>query len=88
MPTYEYRCNQCGKHFEVFKSINDESIPECPYCGSTNVTRLISATNFILKGSGWYVTDYARKSGNSTSSTGKQSSQSKDSGTSDKSETL
>lgn len=61
MPTYEYKCNDCGKDFEVFKSIKDESLPVCPECNSNNVSRLISSTNFILKGSGWYITDYGNK---------------------------
>ena len=67
MPTYEYRCNACGNTFEVFKSIKDETVPECPKCGSNDVTRLISATSFILKGSGWYMTDYGNKHSPSSS---------------------
>ena len=68
MPTYEYRCNNCEKTFEVFKSIKDETVPSCPYCGSNDVIRLISPTSFILKGSGWYVTDYGRGSSTASSS--------------------
>ncbi len=67
MPTYEYKCNACGNTFEVFKSIKDETVPDCPECGSNDVTRLISATSFILKGSGWYMTDYGNKHSPSTS---------------------
>ena len=66
MPTYEYKCNACGKEFEVFRSITDESLPTCPGCGSKDVVRLISATSFILKGSGWYMTDYGNKHSSSS----------------------
>lgn len=56
MPTYEYMCSKCGK-FEQFQKITDEPLKKCPNCGSTDVTRLISASNIIFKGSGFYVTD-------------------------------
>jgi putative FmdB family regulatory protein len=59
MPTYEYRCSKCRKEFEVFQRITDDPVKECPKCGGS-VERLIAATNFILKGSGWYKSDYAQ----------------------------
>lgn len=57
MPTYEYKCPQCGR-FEQFQSIKDDPLPACPECGSP-VQRLISNNvNIIFKGSGWHITDY------------------------------
>ncbi len=57
MPIYEYRCLSCGYQFEEMQRISDEPIKTCPKCGGP-VQRLISNTSFILKGSGWYKTDY------------------------------
>jgi putative FmdB family regulatory protein len=59
MPIYEYECSKCGV-FEVNQRITDDPIRKCPSCRS-KVKKLISSTSFQLKGSGWYVTDYARK---------------------------
>jgi putative FmdB family regulatory protein len=61
MPIYEYRCRKCGE-FEVTQRITDSALSRCPSCRG-KVTKLISNTSFQLKGSGWYVTDYARKDG-------------------------
>ena len=57
MPIYEYQCQQCGNIFEVFHKIDEEVKPACPRCLS-GTRRIISPTNFILKGSGFYVNDY------------------------------
>jgi len=63
MPIYEYRCERCGD-FEEMQRITDPPLERCPKC-RRKVRRLISNTSFQLKGSGWYVTDYARSgSGN------------------------
>ena len=59
MPIYEYRCEKCGE-FEHSQRITDPALQRCPTC-KRKVRRLISNTSFQLKGSGWYVTDYARK---------------------------
>ena len=59
MPIYEYRCSKCGD-FEVTQRMSDKSLAQCPTC-RRRVTKLISQGSFQLKGSGWYVTDYARK---------------------------
>lgn len=57
MPTYEYKCKNCGCTFEKFQSINDSPITRCKICNG-NVYRLISKNvSFILKGSGFYSTD-------------------------------
>lgn len=63
MPVYEYECLSCGKVNEVSQRVSDGPQGQCPFCGGA-VRKLISNTSFVLKGSGWYVTDYARKSGN------------------------
>ncbi len=58
MPTYEYRCKQCGHLFEAFQSISAEPLSDCPICNGT-VQRLIGGGNgLIFKGSGFYITDY------------------------------
>ncbi len=61
MPIYEYECEKCGEVFEEWqKDFKDREV-KCPKCNSP-ARRLISHTSFILKGSGWYVTDYGRSS--------------------------
>ena len=59
MPIYEYDCQRCGT-FEATQRITDKPLAKCPTCKS-KVRKLISNTSFQLKGTGWYVTDYARK---------------------------
>ena len=62
MPTYDYRCEECGYTFEHFQAMFDEPLTECPKCGNA-VRRLLGAgTGIIFKGSGFYVTDN-KKSG-------------------------
>lgn len=60
MPLYEYRCKQCGHHFEKIQSFSAPDEKECPVCKG-EVERLISAPAIQFKGAGWYVTDYASK---------------------------
>ena len=57
MPTYEYHCDGCGRDFEVRQRISEAALTTCDVCGGA-VRRLLSAAPFILKGEGWYVTDY------------------------------
>jgi putative FmdB family regulatory protein len=64
MPIYEYKCDKCGV-FELTQRITESALKKCPTCKG-KVERIISNTSFVLKGSGWYVTDYAR-TGNSKS---------------------
>ena len=59
MPIYEYKCAKCGV-VEVMQSIKDAPLKKCPNCKS-KVERMISSTSFVLKGSGWYATDYGKK---------------------------
>lgn len=61
MPTYDYRCVQCGHAFEAFQSIKDEPLCECPKCKG-ELKRLIGGgCGLIFKGSGFYITDYKQK---------------------------
>jgi putative FmdB family regulatory protein len=61
VPIYEYQCTKCGEVFEAFQKITDEPLTQCKFCKS-KVEKLISQSSFQLKGSGWYLTDYARRS--------------------------
>jgi putative FmdB family regulatory protein len=62
MPIYEYECTKCGRHTEALQKFSDPPLSECELCHG-KLTKLISQSTFHLKGSGWYVTDYASKSG-------------------------
>ncbi|PYS53258.1 MAG: transcriptional regulator, partial [Acidobacteria bacterium] len=62
MPIYEYECSKCGNTIEVIQKFSDKPLEKHDECGGT-LTKLISASGFQFKGSGWYVTDYGRKSG-------------------------
>jgi putative FmdB family regulatory protein len=86
MPLYEYECKKCGHRFERIQRFSDPMVKKCPECGG-KVEQMISAPAVQFKGSGWYVTDYAKKSGSSSESRsdsdGKGDS-AKDSGSKDK----
>ncbi len=71
MPTYEYKCNQCGHQFEAFQKISDDPLTECPQCGGEIVRLISGGTGLIFKGSGFYLTDYARKNSSSAPKNGK-----------------
>jgi putative FmdB family regulatory protein len=64
MPLYEYGCDRCGKTFEVMQKFSDEPLTTHENCGG-KVERLLSAPALQFKGTGWYVTDYARNNGGS-----------------------
>ena len=64
MPIYEYQCSKCGT-LELFQRITDDPLVRCPTCRS-KLTKLISRSSFHLKGTGWYLTDYAAKGRNGT----------------------
>ncbi len=66
MPIYEYECSQCGCIEEMLQKFSDKPLTECRHC-SGKLHKLISQSAFHLKGTGWYVTDYAKKSANTTS---------------------
>lgn len=58
VPIYEYRCSDCGHKLEALQKISDPKLTTCPECGKESLTKLVSASAFVLKGSGWYVTDF------------------------------
>jgi putative FmdB family regulatory protein len=70
MPLYEYQCESCAHRFERIQKFSDPPLETCPVCGGP-VRKLLSSPAIQFKGSGWYITDYARKSG--TDSTGRSS---------------
>ena len=61
MPLYEYLCKKCGHRFERIQKFSDRPVKKCPECGGA-VEQVLSAPAVQFKGSGWYVTDYAKKS--------------------------
>jgi putative FmdB family regulatory protein len=61
LPLYEYHCKKCGRHFEKIQKFSDESLSVCSECGG-ELEQLLSSPAIQFKGSGWYITDYARKS--------------------------
>ena len=68
MPTYDYKCSECGHTFEEFQSMSSEPLKVCPNCGKPALKRQMAAgAGMIFKGSGFYLTDY-KKSGASSSS--------------------
>ena len=60
MPLYEYQCEQCNNRFEMIRKFSDPPVETCPKCGGP-VRKLLSSPAIQFKGSGWYITDYARK---------------------------
>jgi putative FmdB family regulatory protein len=62
MPTYEYRCPQCGNDFEKFQKMSDEPVADCPECGTAAERRLSGGAGLLFKGSGFYITDYRGES--------------------------
>jgi putative FmdB family regulatory protein len=79
MPLYEYECEaENGRRFEIIQKFSDEPLAVCPTCGG-KVRRLISSPAIQFKGSGWYITDYARKSGSDAGREAKESKDSKES---------
>jgi len=73
MPNYEYLCKNCGHRFEQIRKFSDKQLRKCPECGGV-IEQVISAPAVQFKGSGWYVTDYAKKgSGSAGSSSSSES---------------
>ena len=81
MPLYEYQCEHCGERFEKIQKFSDPPVEICPKCGGGPVHKLIAAPAFQFKGSGWYITDYARKDAGG----GKTDGAAKESGSAEKS---
>jgi len=78
MPLYEYRCSKCDKKIEVIRKFSDPPLTEHEGCGGT-LEQLLSAPAFQLKGTGWYVTDYAKAGAKPLSDGGSKAGESKDS---------
>jgi len=77
MPLYEYECTKCHHRFERIQKFSDPHVKSCPNCAG-KVELVVSAPAVQFKGSGWYVTDYAKKSGSSSSSSSNGSSDKSD----------
>ena len=75
MPIYEYRCSACGHHLEALQKMSDSPQRKCPECGKSQLKRLVSASRFRLKGSGWYETDFKNKSETQRNLVGRDSSE-------------
>jgi putative FmdB family regulatory protein len=77
MPIYEYQCANCGHQLEELQSISEPPLEKCPKCGKNTLKRLIgSGGGLIFKGSGFYLTDYKRKSTSGNSSPKKEKTKS------------
>ena len=83
MPLYEYECEACGNRFERIQKFSDPPVDACPACSGA-VRKLLSSPAIQFKGSGWYITDYAKKGASGDGAGAKESSKdSKDSGKKD-----
>lgn len=85
MPIYEYECLNCENKFESIQKITDKPLETCPSC-SGKVKKLVSNCSFQLKGTGWYVTDYAKKSKHTEGKQNEKKEKKKDQKASDKAE--
>ena len=83
MPIYEYECRKCGHRFEIIQKIADAPLKKCNKCKG-KVERLISSPAIQFKGTGWYVTDYAKKGSREESSESEKSASSESSAKSSK----
>jgi len=70
MPIYEYRCAGCGHELEALQKLADAPLKDCPSCGQSKLSKLVSAAGFRLKGSGWYATDFKSRSKTADKSNG------------------
>lgn len=75
MPLYEYECKKCKHRFEKIQKFSDKMLKKCPECGGP-IEQMVSAPAVQFKGSGWYVTDYAKKGSSSPSSSSSSESES------------
>ncbi len=76
MPIYEYRCQSCGHELEKLQKLSDPPLVDCPECGRAELTKLISAAGFRLKGGGWYETDFKKDNKRNLAGDGKKESKS------------
>ncbi|HWI19384.1 MAG TPA: FmdB family zinc ribbon protein [Vicinamibacterales bacterium] len=87
MPLYEYQCEKCTHRFEVIQKFSDAPIDVCPKCGGGPVMKLLSSPAIQFKGSGWYITDYAKKGSDSATTPASSESKTEAPKTETKSET-
>ena len=85
MPLYEYRCLKCDRHTEKIENLNGPHLKKCPHCGG-KVESVITAPAIQFKGSGWYVTDYGKKTSGGDSAKSEKSDKSEKAEKTDKSE--
>ena len=89
MPTYEYKCKDCGHQFDIVQSFSDDALTKCPSCKKKALRKVFSPVGIVLKGSGFYKNDSrssnGKSSSSSTSSTSEKSESSNGSGSSDSS---
>jgi putative FmdB family regulatory protein len=78
MPLYEYECEACHQRFEKIRKFSDPPLEVCDKCGKGPLTKLPSSPAIQFKGTGWYITDYAKKSGSDAGKTSSSSSSSSD----------
>jgi putative FmdB family regulatory protein len=71
MPIYEYRCGACGFQKEFMQRMSDALLTDCPQCGKSTLTKLVSAAGFQLKGTGWYATDFKNSASKPAAKSGK-----------------
>ncbi len=76
MPLYEFLCKVCGHRFEKIQKFSDPPPSECPVCSEDEIEQVIHAPAVQFKGSGWYVTDYAKKGGSQSASASKSDAKS------------
>ena len=76
MPTYGYRCTNCGHQFEIFQRMSDEALKVCPNCSQSTLKKVLYPIGVAFKGSGFYSTDY-KAAGKSSSENGSGPSESK-----------
>ncbi len=83
MPTYDYQCEACNHEWELFQSMNDSPVKRCPKCKKQKAKRLLGlGAGLIFKGTGFYETDYKKKSGGEPKDNSSSSSGSTNTGTS------
>ena len=93
MPVYEYKCSQCGHRQEALQKISDVPLTQCAACGDESLRKMVSAAGFVLKGTGWYQTDFkdppkpVKKEEEQNGSEDKKDSEKKETQTTDSSNT-
>lgn len=87
MPIYEYECEQCKERIEVLQKLSDPPLETCSACGGKVRKMVSSPAGLVFKGSGWYVTDYAKKNGKSDSTSTPKGEGKADASTAGKGET-